>query len=181
MSSLERFAVVTLLAACLGGCTLTPLYAPGGLVGGGRTATTAIGDDLARVTIAEQNSRVGIGLRNELIHLFGRGGNDAVNPLYRLDLNVTSSAALFTIQPGTGLARTASVAMTTRYDLVRLADGQRIHSASATSRANYDRGVQRFANIRAERDAEDRAARETAETIRNGLAIYFARQRTPGS
>ena len=42
------------------------------------------------------------------------------------------------------------------------------------ARASYAASLQRFANIRAQRDAEDRAAKVLAEQIRTRIAGYLA-------
>ena len=49
-----------------------------------------------------------------------------------------------------------------------------VTGGSATGTATYDRGVQRFATVRAERDAEIRLAKTLAEQIKTRLAAGFA-------
>jgi LPS-assembly lipoprotein len=43
----------------------------------------------------------------------------------------------------------------------------------ALARVSIDRSQQRFANVRATRDAENRAAKVVAEQIRSRLASFF--------
>jgi LPS-assembly lipoprotein len=171
-----RFAAAAAVAGlALGGCTpLRPLYADPALSAAVLPGGVDVGRELSRIEIVELTSRVGIQVRNDLIFLLNGGGAETRDPAYRLEMSVSSSAAFYAVQPGTGLARTAAVTVGVTYSLVRLADQRRVFVSSAVSRANFDRGVQRFANIRAERDAEDRAAREAAEQIRAGVAAFLA-------
>jgi LPS-assembly lipoprotein len=165
--------------AAMAGCTFRPLYADatpaGGVLGISGGADRGIGRPLSRIAVAELPTREGIALRNDLIFLLGGGGAEPVDPEYRLDVALATISSPLAVQAVSGLATTASATVTASYSLVRLRDGARVYTAGATARATFDRGVQRFANIRAERDAFDRATRELAEMIRIGLAAHFAR------
>ena len=56
---------------------------------------------------------------------------------------------------------------------LRDGSGKVVMQGKAVSRAAYQRFEQIFANVRAQYDAEDRAARTVAETIRTRLAAYL--------
>jgi len=168
-------AAIVFGALALGGCTFRPLYAdvtPTGIVGG---ADRGAGRQLPGIEVALQNEREGIELRNELIYLFSGGGTPAARADYRLDLTIRRISGPLAIAAVSGRPTAAELTLVVSYNLVRVANSESVFRASVVSRASYDRTVQRFANIRAERDAEDRAARSAAETIRNQVAAYFAR------
>ena len=58
--------------------------------------------------------------------------------------------------------------------LVRVADNQSILTSKASARAPYQKVESIFANIRARRDAENRAARTLAEHIRTRVAAFLS-------
>jgi len=64
---------------------------------------------------------------------------------------------------------------TGRYTLVDAATGKTVATGNQQATASFDRPRQEFAVLRAERDAENRAARELAEFIRLSLAQDFVR------
>jgi LPS-assembly lipoprotein len=169
------WACVAIAGLGMGGCTsVRPLYgdyaAPSG-----RTGAAGTGGLLARIAVPPIPNRDGVQLRNDLIFELTGGGAEPANPLYRLDVSVSSSQVQLAVQPGTGLSLAAQLVMTARYTLVPLGGGPPITSGVLTTRVPFERGVQRFANVRAQRDAEDRAARELAGLIRNVLAATLAR------
>jgi LPS-assembly lipoprotein len=61
------------------------------------------------------------------------------------------------------------------YKLMPIGGGAPITSGVAFTFASYDRTSQRFANIRAARDAEIRDAKVLAEQIKTRLAIALAK------
>ena len=156
---------LTAVLAVGAGCTARPLY---GEVS--PTAATAIGTArLASVEIKPATTRVGQGVRNHLIFLFGGGGGQPANPAYSMDLNVTAYASNATSvsTPQVKLEPTAGfVAVQGTYRLTETATGDLISSGTRSVQAAYDIPVQNFAAQRAVRDAENRGARELAELLR---------------
>jgi LPS-assembly lipoprotein len=63
-----------------------------------------------------------------------------------------------------------TVTLTADYVLTRKADGEVVATGRRQVSASFDRARQEFATLRAERDAQDRAARELAELLRLALA-----------
>ena len=58
--------------------------------------------------------------------------------------------------------------------LVDAARGKVLYQGKAISRAPYNRFQEIFANVRARYDAENRAARTVAESIKTQLAAYLS-------
>lgn len=179
------------LSAGLAGCTFRPVYgtfAETFEIGPGSTASA-----LAEVDIAPIDGRVGQVLRNELDFFFYRGGRPA-EPRYRLIANVASGGGdLIVSQSGRATAALATVTVTYRLERI---DGiapvrrgpprptqsggtaepdRTVFSARAESTASFDRTGQSFANLRALRDAQDRAARTAAEQVWTRVATEIAR------
>ncbi|MCB1428090.1 MAG: hypothetical protein KDJ48_00495 [Nitratireductor sp.] len=161
----SRIVAIAAVAAALTlqACVFQPLY---GTPADGRPG---IGATLAAISVPEVDSRVGQQVRNHLLFLFqgGRGPADA-----RYELRIRAADANRQIA-ASQLARTTTagtVSVTVSYDLIDLSNNTRIDGGTRVGNAAYDRTAQSFANIRAVRDAENRAAREVAEQIRLTVA-----------
>lgn len=168
----SALACMILATGLIGGCTVSPMLAtttndPG----------TAEGAQLSSVSVGQVDTRYAQDVRNHLIFLLHGGTGEPANPAYRLDLSVTRSvASTVQIQSGGVHEPTAgTVQMIGRYTLVDTATGNAIARGTQEASASFDRPLQEFAVVRAERDAENRAARELAEFIRLSLAQDLVR------
>jgi len=149
----------------LGGCGWQPLYGP--------TASGAELEEVMRtVDISIIPGRVGQRVRNELIFKT-TGGGDANVPKFRLDIAVRESV-LNTLVDATGDPKGQIYQLYSQFKLVRLNDNQVVLEGNNNARAAYDKADSVFADIRAKRDAEDRAARTIAEAIRTRMAAYLS-------
>jgi len=159
-------AVVGLVGlTALGGCGWQPLY--------GATASGAQLEDVMRtVEVATIPGRVGQRVRNELIFKTTGGGESAV-PKFRLDIALRESV-LNTLVTETGDPKGQIYQLYTQFKLVRLDNNETVLEGNNNARAAYDKADSVFADIRAKRDAEDRAARTIAEAIRTRMAAYFS-------
>ncbi len=164
-------ALAGLVSLGAGGCGIHPLYGP-----------TASGADLSNVMktvdVAEIKSRTGQRLRNELI--FGTtGGGAASASVYRLDvaLRETIRNTLVTSQ---GAATGQTLELDAEYRLVRLKDNEVVFKAWSTSQASYNlvgstgQAGSTYGDTRSPLDAENRAARSLADTIKTRLAAYLS-------
>ena len=163
------FAAAGLLAAllALAGCQVQPLY-------GTSAAGTSVAD--ASIGISPATTRVGQVVRNDLVFAFGQGSGEPANAAYRLDLTVMSSVS--GVLP-TGLQNDFSAARlnaTAVYKLVETASGTLVHAGKRDTIALLDYPAQGYSNVRAIRDAENRAARELAALVRADVAASLARQ-----
>jgi LPS-assembly lipoprotein len=166
---------LALLAPVLAGCTeLRPMYADPAVLG--RT-NADLGRTLSRVRVVPIDGRVGVELRNNLIFELTGGGLEPAAVDYELTVTISQSAGNLSIEAVSGRPTSAQLAMVARYRLTRLSDGAQVGTGSLSTRIPYDQTVQRFANIRAQRDAEDRAARELAVAIRNGIVAMITNPR----
>ena len=158
-------AGVAAAAVALGGCGFQPLYGP--TLGG-----DGLADVMAAVEIETVPGRVGQELRNELIFKT-TGGREALPPEYRLQIALRESAESTLVQAD-GDARGLVFGLDADFILVRVADNQSILTSKASARAVYQKVESIFANIRARRDAENRAARTLAEHIRTRVAAFLS-------
>lgn len=166
-----RLGIAALVAAAaigLAGCTIAPVYGTGPT---GRSITP----ELAAISIETPSGRVEQVVRNTLLFAF-TGGGAAASPRYNLRLNVSTSETLV------GVTRVAvspsySVDVAIAYELSDLRTRTVLTRGVARGVASYDRSNQGFANERAKREAEDRAAVSGADEIRLRIASDLARGR----
>ncbi len=161
-------ALVWLLA--LAGCTVRPLYGVTVQSFGPASGPTP---GLAAIAIKPAGTRYEQEVRNNLVFMFGGGAGEPSQSRYSLDLGVTKrNETVVRVQrtssdnePTAGAIRLRSV-----YTLTDTATGEVVARGERSVRSSYDIPRQRFAAVRAERDAEDRAAHELAEQLRLALA-----------
>jgi LPS-assembly lipoprotein len=152
--------------AVIGGCGWQPLYGP--------TASGAqLSEVMRTVDISTVPGRVGQRVRNELIFKTTGGGEAADKSKYRLDIAIKESL-LNTLVDETGDPQSQIYQLYSQFKLVRLADNKVVLEGHTNGRAAFDKVDSVFADIRAKRDAEDRAARTVAEGIRNRIAAYLS-------
>lgn len=172
-----KYSVVLGLAAMLGlsACQVRPLYSDVSANAAGVTVPAA----LKSVAVVETTTRYGQEVRNQMIFLLGGGAGEAANPSYTLDLVVTerviSSANIQVAVSNASQPTAGGVVLTSLYVLKDSATGVVISSGKRTVTASFDRPAQQFASLRAQRDAENRAARELAELVHLAIASDLSR------
>ena len=156
--------IATLAAAAgLSSCTVTPLYsaAPDGIPAQA---------GFAAISVLPANDRLTQVVRNELIFAFGGGGQPAA-PAYELSVSAISSGGSAIPGDDETLGR---LSVTVRYTLIEIASGASIASGSASAGTSYRISNQAFATLRAVEDAETRAARAAADSVRLEIAAALA-------
>lgn len=163
---------LTLALGLAAGCTARPLYGDLAPASGPRSA------ELASVGVAPASTRVGQEVRNHLIFLFGGGQSQPAAPAWRLALDTTVVKSVpATINVGRDSLEPTAGILTVRaaYTLTDAATGDTVASGARSVQSPYDIPAQGFAEARAVRDAENRAARELAELLRIVVAQELAR------
>ena len=123
---------------------------------------------LASTKVSPVYTRVAQQVRNQLLFAMN-GGKLQEGGRYRVDLTVTPSAYNLSVETNSLAPTSAQVAIFASYNLVDTTNGKSVARGSRKSIASYDRTPQSFANERAQRDAENRAAADMAQKLR--LAI----------
>ena len=154
------------LALGLSGC-FRPLY--GGAAGGALQASLA-SIEVEPIVLPE---RLGHYLRQELAFDLDGIGMPA-RKTHKLAITVTTANVAPTVDSGTGRADATTLTAAATYTLVAIEGGVPVTQGRAVASASYDRSPQRFAIVRAARDAEIRVARTLAEQIRTRLAAALA-------
>ena len=160
------FALAALLA--LGGC-FQPMYGDRSIGGTGTNLRNALRD----VEVAPIEGRVGQELRNDLIFELGGGAGNPVGAPYRLHLTVATSSFSAILDPVSGLGQAETLALDVTYRLKDVSNDKFVMTDKATARVTVDTTAQRYARLRALRDAENKAAQVISEQIRSRIASYF--------
>ena len=166
-----RLAILALAAAAsvLAGCGdsgFRPLYGTASLGGAN------VNERMAQVEIAPIPGRVGQQIRNEVIFQT-TGGGHALPPNYRLEVAIRESITS-TLVKISGDASGSVYNLDASYRLVRLSDKKVVAQGKSISRAGFERFKSVFSNVRARRDAENRAARTVGQDLKTRIAAYLA-------
>jgi LPS-assembly lipoprotein len=169
MDAARRVVVLGLGAALAGGCGFEPLY---GTDAGAVPSGLAI--QVSPVDAAPIDGRVGQILRNELLRLFDPGG-DAGQPVYRLDIALTSSSAALAISSDGTITR-YNVILDASVRLVGIADEAEVYRTTARSVGSYDLQQSDFGSLVAERATQEDAARDLGRRIATMIATVLAQR-----
>jgi len=174
-----RLAVRLIAVCALGGLTAAcfqPMYAEHTIGGGPGLKETMAQVDIDKVLVAnpQVDNRLGVELYNALSWQTA-GGQGQLPPRYRLKTSVSSTRVSVVVDVNTARPELENYGINASYELVDLATGRTVVKDQTFSRVSYDipGQQQRFAKLRALRDAEDRAVQVIAEQIRNRLASYL--------
>jgi len=164
MKRVFGFALAVCAAAALSACGFHPMYAesttPGGLM-----------KYYNQVLVEPIQGRQGVHLRNQLMDAFTpQGTPTAVS--YRLSIRLEEQKEGLAIQQDTRITR-YNYNLTAKYELKDATSGQVLDRGISRSIAPYNVVDSQFATLSAERDAQERAAREIGEDIRMRMGTYF--------
>jgi LPS-assembly lipoprotein len=164
--ALASASAALIMGFSLSGCGIQPLY--GSFSAGGDVA-----GELQAIAVDPIPNRIGHYLGNDLIFAFNGTGSQ-VPPKYHLKVTVTESSQTPLLDTVTGFPTAATVTVNADYVLVPVQGGEPIAKGRATVAASYDRTSQRFANLRAARDAEIRDAKTLSDQISTLIAAAIA-------
>ncbi|MDA1132740.1 MAG: LPS assembly lipoprotein LptE [Proteobacteria bacterium] len=163
------FALVCAAAAILAvsACGFRPLYG----IGGGGEPNPDVVAELGAIEIELGPDRLDQVVYSDLLDRISPFGPPSA-PRYRLDLTLRQS------KQGVALERDATVTrfnltLVAAYVLADVASGETLTAGSVRAVAAYNVLRSELANVVAERDARDRAARNVADEINARLAVYF--------
>jgi LPS-assembly lipoprotein len=170
-----RLGAVIALAGLTAGC-FQPLYATRSVNGG-----APLGAALAQVQIERidapngtPEARLAVEIQNALdFELTGGGGG--ISPTHRLKVRMVTSRNSIITDVTTGRVEAEITGIDSSFTLTELATGKPVLNGRTFARVSsqYPGQQQRFARVRARLDAEDRAAKVIAESIRTRLASFF--------
>jgi LPS-assembly lipoprotein len=156
------FAVSVVL---LQACQVQPLY----------SSNSHTAANLASVEISPATTRVGQVLRNHLIFLYSGGKGEPANPDYTLNVSVTGAGSAILREELTAGITAQRYSAAATFTLTDKRTKKIVDTGTRRVVTFYDQTTQEFANKRALRDAENRAARQLAEIIRADTASILSR------
>jgi LPS-assembly lipoprotein len=148
-----------------GGC-FRPLYGDvaASVPGGGN-----VKDVLRAIEVEPVPELVGHYLRNELVFELDGSGQDSPKR-YKLGVVVKESTEVTVVDSNSGRADSATLILSGTWTLTTMTDNKALFTGESFARVTFDRSSQRFATLRAGRDARIRGAKVLAGLIRNRLA-----------
>lgn len=174
---IARLAVVGVLAGGLAGC-FQPMYAETSTVGG-----SPLLEKMRSIEIVKIDGRLGNELRNDLIFEFTGGAGNPVGAPYKLFITVGASSASSIVDTASGLPENKIIHVSANWRLMRAGEENKpaVATGKASGTASIDVSDQRFANYRATRDAEARAARVVVEQMQAQLIAFFVNPPPPAA
>ncbi|MGE0232787.1 MAG: hypothetical protein AB7O39_07605 [Flavobacteriaceae bacterium] len=160
-----RLLAALLLLTLPAACNMRPLY---GSVDS--TTGSSVSADLASISLTVPNDRVEQVLQNQLG--FRLNGGQPAGDRYTLDLRTETTTSSVLVRTIGGKPQARFVRVSTSYQLKQ--GDTVLDSGALTREASFDWSQQRFANDRAQLDAEDRAATALADDLYALLAGHFA-------
>jgi LPS-assembly lipoprotein len=158
-------ALALALAGSVSGC-FQPLY--------GEAAHPGLVEDMRAIEVAPISNRVGHYLADNLMTDLNGTGQAASSPKYRLIVTVSLDTKTPTVNSEINVASSATLIGEANYTLTKVDGGAQVVTGTANAAAAYDRTTQRYADMRAARDAEIRVARELSSEISMRLATALA-------
>jgi LPS-assembly lipoprotein len=157
-----RFLISVVSALALTGCGFHPLYG---------TIDGKPGIDMSSIYVKPIPERTGYVLRNDLLDLFDSMGNPE-GAKYRLEIELKTQRVALGFLENAQITR-YNFYLTARYQLISTATNKAVKRGTARTITSYNVVSSPYATVTAEKDAQDRAARDIAETVRTELAVFL--------
>jgi LPS-assembly lipoprotein len=166
--------MVCALGALLGGC-FQPMYAENSIPGSPNLHDKLAAIELPQVKVSKPTDvRLGVVVKNALaFNFYGAATGDV--PTHRLEVSLNTTTLSIIVAPLSGRPDNQELGIDASYTLREITTGKAVVSGQTFSRVTFDipGQEQRFARVRALRDAEDRASQQIADNISQRLASYF--------
>ena len=159
--------VIVAAALALSGCGFSPLY-------GTTEAGSPVALKLASIAVTEQDTRLGQLVRNEIVSGITPAGSAGGNA-YRLELDAKGSEELAISAIDTDSLR-KHYRVNVSFVLYDTDTSKPVYSGKTFSQVPYDRIDAPVANLQAQVNAQERAARESGRDIRTRLAAFMSTQ-----
>jgi LPS-assembly lipoprotein len=164
---------LAVMLAVVGGCQVKPLYGNVGLA-----ADEGVQARLASISVPAGGTRSLQQFVRELEFRL-RGGAAPAPTRYTFRYITNDRSAALAVPVTLDEPTAISVTLGVDFALIDAATNLTLLTGSSFATASYDYSSQRFANTRAEIDAQNRVAKSVAQDVANRLAAYFAAN--PGS
>lgn len=163
--SLFRRSVTVAVCLLLAACGFQPMY-------GARNDGSSASLELASVAVAEQKTRLGQLIRNEILSTIAPVGQASASR-YILEILPRPEDEVVIQAFDTDVLR-RSLRVESAFRLTEMGSGTELYSGRTFSQASYDRTGTPFSNLQARNSAEERAAKQVGADIATRLAAFFA-------
>jgi LPS-assembly lipoprotein len=167
MNRLISLGLVAGMSLSLGACGFRPLYAT-------ESTPAGIAVHFEQIYVTEIGGRTGRVLRNQLMDAFTPEGTPK-SAAYRLEIELSDTKEGLVIQENADITR-YNFTLTAKFKLIDASSSQVINTGSSRAISGYNVVNQQFSTQIAQRDAEERAARELGEDIRLRLGVFFEKR-----
>jgi len=175
MGQVARITLIVLFSGLTAGC-FQPHYGQYSVSGSSSIAQSLAAVDVLQIDPSDTDEgALAVQVRNDLLFAL-QGGDGGGSPTHSLKVRLIATRPYATsVDVQTGLSTTNIYALSASYELTDLRTGKVVLRASATAPVSYDNPgeQQRFANARALRDAQNRAAQGISDSIKARLASFF--------
>ena len=134
-------------------------------------------ESLSTIAVDSTGGRQARFFRNELLFLL-RGGKAGLNPVYRLEHQLTPRVSSISLQIASDVPRSFILNLTVSYALWDIDKNRVVLHGTSFSEASFSYANQRFANSRAYIDAQQRAAKVIADEVRLRIAAFMSGKST---
>lgn len=173
MLSSKRFTTLlsfALISVSVAGCGFRPAYGPAGV----QNTASPMQAQMKDIRLDVPKDRLGIQLSNELGFLMN-GGDESGKKPYVMKISLTPLSQSTGIEPTSGLPTSVFYSLVAEYTLVDSNTKKVLTKGKTFARTDFDFSGQRFANVRAQRDAENRAIAVLATQLHHHLLGYYAK------
>ncbi len=167
MNRVLGICLASAAALSLGACGFRPLYAT-------ESTPAGIAVYFEQIYVDDIGGRTGRVLRNQLMDAFTPGGTPK-SAAYRLEIELNDGKEGLVIQENADITR-YNYTLTAKFKLLDASNGQVMNTGVSRAIAGYNVVNQQFSTQIAQRDAEERAARELGEDIRLRLGVFFEKR-----
>ena len=168
VTPIQRLVGTLGLLTLLASCTVGPLNATSSSRVGADGTSSSVRAIMKSITVDPVNERVAQQVRNNLLFELN-GGQQEPGGQYNVSLRVSPQTRSLAIEGDSLSTTSAQVAVTVNYRLIDTETNEPIAEGVRRAVASFDQTPQSFANERATRDAQNRAAKEVAQQVK--LAI----------
>jgi LPS-assembly lipoprotein len=167
MSWYSKLLVAGVLGLGLSACGFQPMYAEQN-----GTPYSPVAAELAYVRVLPIKDRIGQQVRNGLVKRLSPSG-EAGGPRYTLVVKLTQQTGSI-VSSQDGDAALGNLTLNGAFSLISADEPKTLFSGRSLSVSSFRNFGPRYGSMSTEREAEQRAAQEMAEDIRNQIAAYFA-------
>ena len=169
VTPIQRLVATLAMLTFLASCTVEPLNATssGRLSADG--TSSSVQQIMKTMSVDAVNARVAQQVRNNLLFELN-GGKLEPGGQYRVSLRVSPGTRSLAIEGDSLSTTSAQASVTVTYRLIENATNKPIAQGVRRAYASYDQTPQKYANERAIRDAQNRAAKEVAQRVRLAIA-----------